>query len=147
MKRQFRNIKELPGCPIGRIFKQNTDDDYYHFISDDEAISGEFQPYKFSLDIMENTQWFAECNDNFIARIYNPKNFDEYTDVDTGIPTILVDTIEKALKEMSDTLSATPKVVLPETYDISWRIIEIERGGCKIKYRVTIDKYNENNRS
>jgi hypothetical protein len=142
MKKQFRNIKELPGCPIGRIFKQDVSGDYYHSMSDDEAINGEFQTYEFPLDIMENTQWFAECNDNFIARIYNPKNIDEYTDIDTGIPNILVDTIEKVLKEMGDTLSPTPKVVLPETYDISWGIIESEKNGSRLKYRVTIDKYN-----
>lgn len=144
MKKKFRNIKELPGCPIGRIFKKNDYGDYYHSMTDDEAIGGDFYPYKFPSNMVENSKWFAECNDNFIARIYNPKNIDEYTDVDTGIPNILVDTIEKALKEMGYNLSPTPKVVLPETYDIMWGIIEIETGGSKLKYRVTVDKCNEN---
>jgi hypothetical protein len=142
MKKQFRNIKELPGCPIGRIFKEDVNGDYYYSMSDDEVIGGEFYPYKFPLDIMENTQWFVECNDNFMARIYNPNNFDEYTEVDTGIPNVLVDSIEKVLKEIGDTLSPTPKVVLSETYDISWGIIERGNSGSKLKYRVTVDKYN-----
>lgn len=140
MKRQFKNIKELPGCPIGRIFKESNMSGYFHSISEDEYSTGEFWPYDFSLEIMENTEWFMECGDNYMVRSYDPTNWDQYTDIDTEIPNYLVDAVKNGLNVINGKLSVTPILISTETYDIKWGIIEYHKGGSKLKYRVTISK-------
>ena len=140
MKKQFRNIKELPGCPIGRIFKEDVDGDYYHSMSDDEAIGGEFYPYKFPSDIMENTEWFEECEDTLLVRSYDINNLEKYTLIDTGIANDLVYFVEKGLKNLNGNLTASPMMLVPNTTDISWSIIQSFKGGSRLKYKVIIEK-------
>jgi hypothetical protein len=148
MKRRFRNIKELPGCPIGRIFKEDSSGNFYHSLSDEDAFGDVLIPYKFALKHMENKEWFVEYKDTYLIRSYNPNNFAEWKEVDTGIPTDLVTAIKKGLLELNTpygNFKVTPLIVKPDVYDIQWSIIEYENGSSKLKYRVLIEKENEKN--
>jgi hypothetical protein len=140
--KQYRLLKPLPGCPIGRIFKEDVDGEYYHSMSDDEAISGNYKVYVFTKEEVEgNTDFFEEFNgDNYMVRMFNPSNFAEFKEVDTGIPTQLVDEIQNALDRLSGKLSSTPSLVISETYDIKWGIVEINKNISELRYKVTINK-------
>jgi hypothetical protein len=149
--KQYKLLKPLPGCPIGRIFKQDLGGNYFHSMTDEEAIHGNLKMYNFTKDEVEgNPDFFEKLTDNYYVRVYNPKNFDEYNEVDTGLPNELFNTIKQSLSVLntnSDILSVTPIVIIPETYDIRWGIIELENGTSKLKYTVTIAKADEKNRS
>jgi len=140
--KQYRLLKPLPGCPIGRIFKEDVDGEYYHSMSDDEAISGKYLMYVFTKKEVEiNSDFFEEFNgDNYMVRIYNASNFDEFKEVDTGIPTQLVDEIQNALDRLSGKLSSTPSLFISKTYDIKWGIVEINKNISELRYNVTISK-------
>jgi hypothetical protein len=140
--KQYRLLKPLPECPIGRIFKENVGGDYYHSMSDGEAIGGNYKMYVFTKEEVEtNSDFFEEFNgDNYMVRIYNASNFDEFKEVDTGIPTQLVDEIQNALDRLSGKLSSTPSLFISKTYDIKWGIVEINKNISELRYNVTISK-------
>jgi len=75
-----------------------------------------------------------------MVRIYNASNFDEFKEVDTGIPTQLVDEIQNALDRLSGKLSSTPSLFISKTYDIKWGIVEINKNISELRYNVTISK-------
>lgn len=53
-------IKNLPNCPKGRIFKEDINGDFFHSISDDEAIEGKLKSYKFTKEeVLNNHKWFS----------------------------------------------------------------------------------------
>lgn len=149
--KKYKLLKPLPECPIGRIFKEDIGGGYYHSITDEEVIRGKLKMYQFTKEEVEgNPDFFEELTDNYYARIYNPENFDEYNEVDTGLPNQLVSTIKQSLdtlNDYSDTLSVSPIIIIPQTYDMKWGIIELENGISKLKYTVTIAKSDEKNRS
>lgn len=140
--KQYRLLKPLPGCPIGRIFKQDLGGNYFHSMTYEEAVGGNLRMYEFTKEEVEgNTDFFEEFNgDNYMVRIYNPSNFPEFKEVDTGIPTQLVDEIQNALDRLSGKLSSTPSLVISETYDIKWGIVEINKNISELRYKVTINK-------
>jgi len=52
-------LKDLPNCPKGRSFNQNTDGDYYLSMTDDEAIYSNLKQYHFTKEEVENnSDWF-----------------------------------------------------------------------------------------
>jgi hypothetical protein len=149
--KQYRLLKPLPGCPVGRLFKADENGIYYHIMTEAEALQDGLKMYNFTKDeVDENPDFFEKLTDNYYVRVYNPKNFDEYNEVDTGLPNELFNTIKQSLSVLNDTsdiLSVTPILIIPETYDIRWGIIKLENGNSKLKYTVTIAKADENNRS
>jgi hypothetical protein len=67
----------LPNCPKGRLFKETIDGDFFHSMTDEEAISGNFKFYKFTKkEIDENPEWFE---DELLAvvtgKVLDAKNF------------------------------------------------------------------------
>ena len=59
-------LKDLIGCPKGRIFKQDAMGGFFHSMSDQEAIEGKLKMYLFKKDeVINNPEWF---------RKYNPSN-------------------------------------------------------------------------
>lgn len=63
-QRKFVLMKDLPGCPKGRIFKEDVAGNYFHSMTDEEAISGELQSYKYSKDaVIGNGMWFKEISE------------------------------------------------------------------------------------
>lgn len=64
MKRQFILLKDLPGCPKGRIFKEDINGNYFHSMTDDEFLSKKYQPYNYSKDaVIGNGMWFKELTE------------------------------------------------------------------------------------
>lgn len=60
-QRKLVLMKNLPGCSIGRIFKEDVNGDFFHSMTDTEAISGNFKIYKFTKEeIANNHGWFEE---------------------------------------------------------------------------------------
>jgi hypothetical protein len=62
MKEQKKIVlmKNLPNCPKGRIFKQDINGDFFHSMTDDEAIEGKLKSYKFTKEeIANNRKWFS----------------------------------------------------------------------------------------
>jgi hypothetical protein len=62
MKEQKKIVlmKNLPNCPKGRIFKEDINGDFFHSMTDDEAIKGKLKPYKFTKNEVEsNPDWFS----------------------------------------------------------------------------------------
>jgi hypothetical protein len=51
--------KDLPNCPKGRIFIKDYKGDYIHSMTDEEAIEGKLQDYKFNKETIENKEWFS----------------------------------------------------------------------------------------
>ncbi|WP_291726162.1 hypothetical protein [Bernardetia sp.] len=53
--------KDLPNCPKGRVFKQNINGDYFHSMTDKEAIEGSLKMYKFTKEeVKNNPEWFSK---------------------------------------------------------------------------------------
>jgi hypothetical protein len=155
MSKVYRLLKPLPGCPVGRVFKQIGNGEYYHSITDAEALQDGLRMYYFDKNEVEgNPDFFEEMlSDNYYVKIFNPKNLDEYELVDTGLSEYIVDVIKQSLNDIStnlensDRFSVTPMIILPQTYDLHWGIVERKDGVSKLKCRVTITKEDENNRS
>ena len=62
MKEQKKVVlmKNLPNCPKGRIFKEDINGDFFHSITDDEAIEGKLKSYKFKKEeVANNSKWFS----------------------------------------------------------------------------------------
>lgn len=62
MKEQKKIVlmKNLPNCPKGRIFKEDINGDFFHSITDDEAIEGKLKLYKFTKEeVANNRKWFS----------------------------------------------------------------------------------------
>lgn len=52
---------DLPSCPKGRVFKEDIEGNFYHSMTDDEAIEGKLKSYKFTKkEVLDNPQWFRE---------------------------------------------------------------------------------------
>lgn len=61
---KFVLCKNLPGCPKGRIFKQDIDDDYFLSMTDDEAINNNLKLYTFTKEeVKNNPKWFVKLLD------------------------------------------------------------------------------------
>lgn len=71
--------KSMPGCPAGRLFKQNSGGEYFHSMTDDEAVSGELVDYRLPRNVVEyNPDWFVLRPENQDSTIQNPsENHDE----------------------------------------------------------------------
>lgn len=53
--------KDLPGCPKGRMFLENIYGDFFHSMTDDEAIEGKLKAYFFTKqEVLDNPTWFSE---------------------------------------------------------------------------------------
>jgi len=64
-QKQIVLLKDLPKCPKGRVFKEDISGDFFHSMSDDEAISKKFKNYKFTkLEVENNPDWFSQNNDS-----------------------------------------------------------------------------------
>ena len=62
MKEQKKIVlmKNLPNCPKGRIFKEDINGDFFHSMTDDEAIEGKLKSYKFTKEeVSNNRKWFS----------------------------------------------------------------------------------------
>jgi len=60
-QKKFKLLKDLPNCPKGRIFKENINGDYFHSMTDEEAINGILKNYDFSKEeVNNNTDWFLQ---------------------------------------------------------------------------------------
>jgi hypothetical protein len=61
MKKALLLLKSLPNCPKGRIFEIDISGDYFHSMTDEEAISGKYKFYIFTKkEIKENSKWFKK---------------------------------------------------------------------------------------
>ena len=47
-------LRDLPNCPKGRVFKQNTNGSFFHSMTNEESIKGDFQNYHFTKNEIEN---------------------------------------------------------------------------------------------
>ena len=57
--KKYKLLKDLPGCSVGRIFKENIHGDYYLYLSDDEFLTNEIEFYQFKKQtIINNPDWF-----------------------------------------------------------------------------------------
>lgn len=62
-------LLDLPGCPAGRLFKQAVNGSWFHSMSDDEAIHGNFHNYVFTdKEIENNPKWFGTIFKTTIAQ-------------------------------------------------------------------------------
>jgi len=53
-------MKDLPSCLKGRVFKEDTEGNFYHSMTDQEAIDGNLKFYKFTKEeIAKNRDWFS----------------------------------------------------------------------------------------
>jgi hypothetical protein len=55
--------KDLPNCPKGRIFKEDVSGNFFHSMTDEEAIGGNLKSYTFTKEeVADNPEWFGtEC--------------------------------------------------------------------------------------
>lgn len=52
-------MKNLPNCPKGRVFKEDINGDFFHSMTDNEAIIGKLKAYKFTKEeVSANRKWF-----------------------------------------------------------------------------------------
>lgn len=60
MNQKVLLLKDLPGCPAGRIFKENIKGDFFHSMTDQEVIDGTFKDYFFTKEeICANDDFFS----------------------------------------------------------------------------------------
>lgn len=60
---RLKLLKHLPGCPKGRYFLQDIGGDWFHSMSDKEAIAGKLQDYKLDKrTVLENPKWFKKVS-------------------------------------------------------------------------------------
>ncbi len=53
-------MKNLPSCPKGRIFKEDTNGDFFHSMTDDEFLDKSLKEYKFTKqEVADNRKWFS----------------------------------------------------------------------------------------
>lgn len=70
-------VKDLPGCPKGRIFKEDMHGGYFNSMTDEEAVNGKIKSYVFNKKEMEEYQnWFTDK-----AR-YELHDVDKYEKID-----------------------------------------------------------------
>jgi len=63
-RKQFELLKDLPGCPTGRIFKEAVNNSYYNLMTDQEFIDNEYQSYSImDIFVENNSEWFKEIKD------------------------------------------------------------------------------------
>lgn len=60
LKPNYILLKDLPGCPAGRIFKPTNDGKHYFLsLTDYEYMDEKFHPYKYKTsEVVNNTGWF-----------------------------------------------------------------------------------------
>lgn len=52
-------LKDLINCPKGRLFKENVNGYFYHYITDEECIQNKYKQYSFTKDeVLNNPDWF-----------------------------------------------------------------------------------------
>jgi hypothetical protein len=139
--KKYRLLKPLPGCPSGRIFKQDLGGDYFHSMTDEEAIHSNFKMYVFTkYEVEGNPDFFEEFDgENFHAKLYNPNDINEYKLVDTGIPNVLFEKISKLLDDESTNYSLSPFTLI-ELDNISWVVVHKDSRKIDKKYKITIEK-------
>jgi hypothetical protein len=137
----YELIKDLPGCPVGRIFKQNISGGYYHSMTDEEMIYGNLKMYDFTKDEVEqNPDWFSEVTlVTYMMVVYEPDTFTKKY-IDTGIPKTLVSSIQSSLSDLGDDLISSPVMFDIDTNDIEFRIMERDENETVTKYCVKIEK-------
>jgi hypothetical protein len=138
----YELIKDLPGCPVGRIFKQNISGGYYHSMTDEEMIYGNLKMYDFTKDEVEqNPDWFSEVKlVTYMMVVYEPDTFTKKY-IDTGIPKTLVSSIQSSLSDLGDDLISSPVMFDIDTNNIEFRIMERGENETVTKYIVKIQKY------
>lgn len=54
-------LKNLPNCPKGRIFKEDIAGDFFHSMTDKEAIEGKLKSYTFTKEEVKKNipKWFS----------------------------------------------------------------------------------------
>jgi hypothetical protein len=138
--KQYRLLKPLPGCPAGRLFGANTNGIYYHIMTEAEALQDGLKMYHFNAqDIIDNPDFFEECTDNYIIEIYDPIQFGLVKRVDSGIPNLLVNTIQESLNELKDNFSISSLMGKPDKSNLCWYIQS--RQTDKTKYKVLLQKH------
>lgn len=58
-RKQYILLKDMPGCPAGRIFKEDINGNYYHSMSDEDFMRYSFATYSLHNKFVENNpEWF-----------------------------------------------------------------------------------------
>jgi hypothetical protein len=139
--KQYRLLKPLPGCPVGRLFKADENGIYYHIMTEAESLQDGLKMYYFTTqDIIDNTDFFELLDsETFHIKIYNSEDIAKYKLVDTGISKELVDGVQNLLNN-SDEYSLSPYMVA-EDYDLMWNVIHKKSGVSYKKYKIVLQKY------
>lgn len=123
--------KALPLCPVGRTFKENIKGGWFHSMTDEEAISGNFKEYLFTKEeMLRMNDWFgAECYYHHIG------SFDIHEV--TGKGTILAISLSKNDLELEDLNIGD----IINTYNHSISVEEAISGNFKSSYDQSISKH------
>jgi len=53
-------LQDLPNCPKQRLFKEDVSGNFFHSMTDEEALNGNLKSYSFTKkEIEENPEWFS----------------------------------------------------------------------------------------
>ncbi len=60
-QRHIKLMKDLPNCPKGRIFSETIHGNFFHSMTDDEAIEDILKAYHFTKEeVKNNPKWFSK---------------------------------------------------------------------------------------
>ena len=75
--------------------------------------------------------------ENYKADYYNPETF-EKSEIETLIPTSIVENVKNSLNELGEEFVVTPTMINPEDLSVVFGIIETDINSSRLKYKVSI---------
>jgi hypothetical protein len=75
--------------------------------------------------------------ENYKADYYNPETF-EKSEIETLIPTSIVENVKNSLNELGEEFVVTPTMINPEDLSVVFGVIETDINSYRLKYKVSI---------
>jgi hypothetical protein len=75
--------------------------------------------------------------ENYKADYYNPETF-EKSEIETLIPTSIVENVKNSLNELGKEFVVTPTMINPDDLSVVFGVIETDINSHRLKYKVSI---------